>query len=305
MKIIVSDTDAGHGSTMQSIIASWCPDAIIDIRVESFSESVAYARSNGYHLISRSTTGLNDSRIDTEGSASLAGNVYSVHSHQSNTNELISNPSKIGSIVCVRATGTSYGPGAEFTLTESNQSNATSTIAGMLAKIVHETSKSFDDARQALRESSTNWNLGWNINDGFNNPDFSTAYSASTNEYNLNTIRNISFNNSYNQVTINWEASPSGSKYLVRYVNPITINSSVSGGLVLYYGENTSYTYTHSLSQIAYFGLFVSGSNISRLETFTTGSILLLSLIKSYNNGNGGVIKFKSNSVSNDKIIIR
>lgn len=305
MKIIVSDADAGHGSSMQSRISAWCPDAIVDVRIESFSESVAYARSNGYHLVSRSTSGLNDSRIDTEGSSALAGNVYTVHSHNSNDNTLINNPSKIGSIICVRAAGTSYGPGAEFTLTESNQSNATSTFAGMLAKIVHETSKSFDDARQALRESSTNWSSGWNMNDGFNNPDFSIAYSASINAYSLNTVRNVSFNNSYSRVIINWEASPSGSKYLVRYLNPININSSVSGGLILYSGENTSYIYTHSLSQIAYFGLFVSSSNISRLESFTTGSVSLLSLIKSHNTGNGGIIRFNGNSVSNARIIIR
>lgn len=78
-KIIVSDTDNAHATTMKNNILDICPTAQVDIRIETFAASVTYAIDNGYHGISRSTTGLSDLRVVSDGKRAWDAGVWTAN----------------------------------------------------------------------------------------------------------------------------------------------------------------------------------------------------------------------------------
>lgn len=272
MKVIVSDTQLSHGNTMKSLIQSWVPDATIDVRVESIESSLNYAIINGYHIINRSTSGLSDSRIETVGDVAYSSSIQVVHALGSNSYFFSTNPTKIGSIIVARTVNTSYGNGVEFTTTESNQSNSTAIICGMISKIVHEISCSFDEARQRLRESCNNWNSGWNYLTGYGIPNFNQAYSSSA-QYELATITKIIAQSWFYKSIFSWESLLNKNHVIVIFNNKPNLDTPISSGSLIYAGMDTNYLYNNNLDGDYYYGFYNSGSKTSRLDTYSTGSI--------------------------------
>lgn len=298
MKIIVSDTDTTHGNSMKSIIEAYIPEAQIDVRIEDFSDSITYAINNNYHLVNRSTTGLSDGRIVVDGDRGYRNGVYSVHSLGSNIYEEDYDPSYIGSIVTVRSTNTSYGNGVEFTVTESNQSNAAAVVSGMLATIVHQLSCSFDEARKRLREQSTNYNIGWSKLTGYNNPDFNSA-KTNTSVYTLLKAGNLQFTNVKNGiVNISFKSFPSQSVKVVEFISEPTLSTISSEGTVIFESSASSFNYNHTYNTIKYYGLYTD----SRLDSFATGSYQFSYITPGTRTSGTGLIKFKGDTTK--KILI-
>lgn len=304
MKVLVSDTNTGHGNSMRSIILNWCPEATVDVLIDDYYDSVDYAVANGYELMSRSTTGLDDNRL-SKGETAYINNVYVVHAHGSNDYELNNIPSRIGTVVSARYASGSYGQGVEFTVTESNSSNATSMIAGMLCKLRHDHSISFDEARQRLRESSTTWESGWTSVNGYHNPNFANAYSQSA-QYELDKISNVSTINTANNGAIRWNPFDTSYSVVGIYSTPPTSSTIPTESEIMYYGSGSRYDHEHSTDALIYYSVHSSGSSgISRMFPDHSGSILLYQtgLIK-FRNSNDFITR-SANRSATDKIIIK
>lgn len=299
-KIIVSDTDSGHASTMKSNIESICPTAQVDIRIESFQDSVDYAIANSYNGVSRSTTGLNDYRIETAGKDAADGEVWTVHSHASNVDEYISNPSYMSYIIAARAPNCSYGPGVEFTVDTNNESNACSYLAGMMGQILTiSSSLTIDEARQSLRETANNFSAGWTGSKvGFGTVDWQAAISNS-NDYILNSFYEVNYSdNRLNYINFNWNKFSSNDNIIARFSSEMNISSSFVDGVIIYSGSNETYNYNHNLEGHYYFGFYVSGSE-SRLESFSilNANLTVDRKVIFINKGSGQKIKFTDRGV--------
>lgn len=280
MYIIVSDVDSGHASGIASDILTYCPNAIIETRIESFSVTAAYVLTASIvDGIARATTGLSDSRI-TEIKQLWDIGVWVVHALGSNSNVYDSDPTYLGEGIVTRSPGTSYGPGIEFTVASaSNQSQSTGYMAGMFGQIRHQNSWSIEITRQSLREKSDNWSTGWNSNTGFGNADFLQAVSGS-NTYLLNTITSISSSNqgNYTYLFDYTNISSSYNQELVILSVSGNISSSLDSGTIIYESTNTGSSFLYENSTFTgslFFGVYSSGSNpsVSRLENYSLYSM--------------------------------
>jgi len=136
LKIIVSDVETTHANNCKNHILAICPTATVDVRIESFAASVDYAIANGYHGISRSTTGLSDYRIETAAKEAYDAGIFTCHAHGSNAEIYLDNPTYIGEAIAVSANEASYGPGAEIKANDGTESYGTAKTAGMMAQIL-------------------------------------------------------------------------------------------------------------------------------------------------------------------------
>ena len=307
MKILVSDSNAGHAATMEANILSICPTADVDIRIETFTNSVAYAISDGtYNGICRATTGLSDLRIETDGRDANDNGIWVVHAHAGNTLTEYADPSYIGSIIAVRGITNSYGPGVEFTTDDTTESNATSFITGMIAQmLVVSSSWSIYDARQALRQTANSWSAGWGKTVGFGQVDWQSGLSMSQGSLlPVNSIGDLQFSIGYGYLSASWKSfiTESGYQYVVSiYTTAPTLASGPTSGTILWTGSPSESLCTSSLEGDYYGSVFVSGS-YSRLESYTTGSFTLLGPFKTLienKEGAGYTIKIYRSSISN------
>jgi hypothetical protein len=211
IKVLISDTDQTHANTCSTYVQAHCPTADITIRLEALSSSVDYAIANGYDIISRSSTGLRDYYQTSYGSPCYDEGIGIVMAHGSNSRVELGETSHIGYIIAVGA-GTegvstaSYGHGLEFYVNGyTHESWTTAIIAGMIAQLITDHDWTFNQARQALRQTASGWEAGWNKEEGFGYVDYAAADSLETAElYNINTVSKISITKSYNYLEINW-----------------------------------------------------------------------------------------------------
>lgn len=230
MKVLVSDVpgSVSHAVSMKNIILSECPflvysdppdaNTTLYIHYGTLYESVQYAITNNYNIISRSTTGLSDARNENEGDLALQNNIFIVHAHASNSHTQTSATSFLD-IICACGAGDplgntcSFGPGLEFYADAPNESEATARIAGYLTFLLHEhPTWNFFDARAALRQTASNYrsSLGWSISDidashdrgGYGLVDKSLANAVST----LDPFPPLrqQFESSHNKLTFSW-----------------------------------------------------------------------------------------------------
>jgi len=228
MKVLVSDSDQSHANSMKTIISTECPSAIVDTHIDSLSASVTYALANNYSIISRSTTGLSDSRNENEGDTAWAGNTIKdgafdagfdkafdanilrrvgiVHGFGTNADAKISDPSRLDVICAVAHEDGGYGAGLEFQTDDSSTSAATARVAGVIAQIMTDhPSWNFHDARQAIRQTCSNYSTGWTKETGFGTMDKTAARAVTSLDPMSPTRRTHS--ESSNTITVGWKNS--------------------------------------------------------------------------------------------------
>lgn len=173
-KVIVC-TDDGGDSGQTTTIESISTGATAIYRQESLSTSIVYAKQNGYGVICRPTTGLDDSRINNEGADAAEWNIVVVHAHHSNTHEYSAIPSFIGDIWAVRDNDGSYGPGVEFTIpTVTTESDATGTLAGYVSKFMSAYAPTISELRTIFRNTASNSGVHFDA-DGYGAVDYSAV----------------------------------------------------------------------------------------------------------------------------------
>jgi len=208
MKILVSDVETAHGNACKAIIEAECPTATVIMRLESLTASVVYAIPNGYDIISRSTTGLSDSRNENEGDTAWTGGqidsafssafssafgggsiqVGIVHALGSNSHVRDLDPSRLDIISAISGgdgagnCASSYGLGLEYFYdNETAQSYATARISGIIGQImINHPNWNFHDARQALRQTASNYASGWIEDGGYGYVDKADATALSS-----------------------------------------------------------------------------------------------------------------------------
>jgi len=197
MKILISDVDQQHANSLVSRIQAYCPTATIVIRIEPLSSSVSWASLNNVDLICRATTGLSDYRNSTDGRTAWKDQIGIIHAHGANSHIRLSDPSQLD-VICAVGYGNdtpsnqgSYGPGLEFFADASSESEATARVTGMIAQLlINHTSWDFHDARQALRQTASNYDTGLPDNGfvedgGFGLVDFTAADAVTSLDYDL------------------------------------------------------------------------------------------------------------------------
>jgi len=162
-----------HNANCKNIIEGIDARLQVDVIESSFQYGIQYAIDNGYAIVSRSTTGLEDSDQD-EGQLMIDSGGIAVHAHGSNGYyEELNLVTSVGAIVSVRDVDGSYGLGSEFTLTEyTYESYVTPYMAGKLAKYgLDYPSLTYTQIRQAIRDNASNGGE-WQEITGYGTPDW-------------------------------------------------------------------------------------------------------------------------------------
>lgn len=177
-KVVCSGVDQSHEEGMQAIIETIYPSATVTIRIESFLNSIIWAKQNGYGIICRATTGLSDYRIAQFASYAEGFDIIPVHAHGSNSNIELTDPSYIDGIWSVRNSTGSWGAGVEFTIpTVVNESNATSTMAGYVSKFMDTYSPAVAELRTLFRDLASNSGIHFDA-DGYGTVDWVAVEAA-------------------------------------------------------------------------------------------------------------------------------
>jgi len=212
MNILISDSNQSHAETCSTYVQTYCPTANITIRLESLSSSVTWAIDNDINIISRSLTGMSDSYQALGAQAYADSGLGIVMAHGANTHTEYGNPSYLGYIVTVGC-GTSgintgsYGYGLEmFVDGIVYESWATASVAGMIGQLMINHSWTFNQARQALRQTASNWTTGWEIDGGFGYVDYASADVLETVAlYSINCIYSVDMINNWSgYVNLDW-----------------------------------------------------------------------------------------------------
>jgi len=314
MKILVSDVEQPHANACKAIILEECPTATVAVILGSLTKSIVYALANNYSIISRSTTGLSDSRNENEGDTAWAGveiggafsdefsdefdidtihRVGIVHAHGSNSHILLTDPSCLDIIVAVGAgdgagnNDASYGPGLElFNDDETTESYATARIAGIIAQLM--TSHplwTFQDARMALRQTASLYGIGWISDGGFGASDKVAANLVETIKMFSPHRVEIIHDEVAKTITFIWKNSPQTdgtATIIAKYGGIEPVRTSVptqDNAHIIYNGslETLLYNYSTAIKNVFWFVVHTEGS-YSLIESFDSEEIDLGSM---------------------------
>jgi len=257
IKVLVSDTEESHGNTCKGKIEAECPTATVTLRLESLSSSIDWAIDNGYDIISRSTTGLSDSRNENEGDMAWAGTIGIVHAHGSNSHTELTDPSRLDVICAVAAgdgngeCGTSYGNGLEFfDDEETTESYATARVAGKIAQLMTENPTwSFHDARMALRQTASYYDTGWVADGGYGNIDKSSASAVSELQMFSPTRQEYAIDTLNRQIVFTWK-NPKQTDFdeavICRMESEPQRIETPAKSEIIYNGKDETYIYNYS-----------------------------------------------------------
>ena len=169
-----------HANACKTIIENLNATATVTTYIGSFQAGVQYALDNGYAIVSRSTTGLDDNDV-TAGDDMVTALGMAIHAHHSNTpaTEESDVYSSVQSIISVRDLDGSYGTGIEFTLTEyTNESYTTAYMAGKMAEYgIGYPALSYTVIRGAIRDNASNGGT-WEAITGYGTPDWDATETA-------------------------------------------------------------------------------------------------------------------------------
>lgn len=177
--MLVSDpSDTTHDDACGAIIESVDENLTVGYHYGSLQAGIQYALDNGYAVVSRSTTGLDD-YDNTAGQELLDSGGICVHAHGSNSYVVDNTYTEIASIISVRAPNTSYGDAVEFTLTNRTaQSWATAEMAGRIASYGRRyPALTYTQIRQVIRDNSSNGGE-WQEITGYGMPDWDAIETA-------------------------------------------------------------------------------------------------------------------------------
>jgi hypothetical protein len=248
-------------------VATYCPTANITIRLETYSQSVTWAIANDIDIISSSISGMEDHYQLHAAEAYADSGIGTVYAHGSNTHIEYGNPHYLDYIVTVGcgtngiSTG-SYGYGLEWFINgTAYESWAAAISTGMIAQLMIDHNWTFNQARQALRQTASNWVTGWKLDGGFGYLDYAAADSLITNDlYKLNCIHNILILSNYeDHIRLMWDDS----------FNEIwDISSTTYPALDSTVTTNEYYNPNHGIDDAGI--LFGIAPDSSRVETYST-----------------------------------
>lgn len=311
VKLLISDIDQGHGDTCLAKAELECPSLEGEVRIETLAASIVYALANEFHIISRSTTGLNDARNENEGDTAYEGeeltgdhnfdfsNDFSrggtfrvgiVHAHGSNSHILLTDPSRLDIIMAIGAgdgagnNNASYGDGLEiFNDDETTESYATARIAGIIAQLMtdHPT-WTFHDARMTIRQTASLYGTGWIADGGFGASDKVAANLVETIAMFSPYRVEITHDAVSKTITFNWKNSPQTDGFatiIAKYggAEPERTNiPTQSNARIIYNGslETFLYDYSTAFKNIFWFVVHTEGS-YSLIESFDKEEISL------------------------------
>lgn len=294
MKILVSDMigEQANANACKAIIDAECPAATeVTTRLESLSASIAWAIANGYEIISRSTTGLNDARNENEGDTAWAGDeiikVGIVHSLGSNSHIRDTDPSYLD-IICSVSAGdgsgncdASYGLGLEFFYNdETDQSYATARIAGIIGQMmIDHPTWNFHDCRMALRQTASLYATGWVEDGGYGYVDKVAATAVSTIAM-FSPMRQVVVHDDVEKtITFTWVNSPQSgfsAIIVVKYgASPERDAVPTQGDAeILYNGVLETYEHSYSGTFLGnYYFVFHTSGSYSLIESFDVSEI--------------------------------
>lgn len=300
MRILVSDSDQSHANSMKAIIEAECPSATVTTYIEAFSTSVTYALANNFDIISRSTTGLTDNRNEGAGDTAWEGSEYTepkyddaeysnnrygsgtlrvgaVHSFgDNNNNEENEFPSYLDVICAVAGTDCNYGAGLEVITDDTNSSNACARVAGVIAQIMTDNPTwNFHDARQAIRQTCSNYSTGWVKETGFGTMDKTAAKAVTTLDMDPPT-RVSAVQDSDNQtLTFSWKKSKmsgASATVITRYDSEPSRDDVPTkyDANILYNGALETYEWDYSKTDLSgtYYFAFQTYGSYSPIESF-------------------------------------
>jgi len=308
IKVLISDAEESHGNTCESKILEECPTATTEVRIESLASSVVYALANGFHIISRSTTGLSDSRNENEGDTAYDGaeltdggfssgfsfgfdsagtwRVGIVHAHGSNSHVLDTDPSQLDVICAVGAgdgagnNNCSYGPGLElFNDDETCESYATARIAGIIAQLMtdHPT-WTFQDCRMVLRQTASFYATGWIADGGFGSSDKVNADLVETIAMFSPTRKE--YTNEDGEISFAWKTNPQTdfeNSIIALFSTEPDRDTTPSAAEIIYAGILEALEYSFGFNGTYYFAYYSrnEGLDYSLLESFDIEEVVL------------------------------
>ena len=268
MNILISDSNQSHAETCSTYVQTYCPTANITIRLESLSSSVTWAIDNDINIISRSLTGMSDSYQALGAQAYADSGLGIVMAHGANTHTEYGNPSYLGYIVTVGC-GTSgintgsYGYGLEwFVNGTAYESWATAISAGMIGQLMIDHSWTFNQARQALRQTASNWSTGWISDGGFGYVNYASADTLLTSElYKINCVYGINIVSNWDKyIQIDWTDYLSSSWDVSVASHSADFNSTVIANV---------YSMSHGVNATATFNIVPDSSRVESYSEIT------------------------------------
>lgn len=276
MKILVSDVDQSHGNTCKSKVETECPTADVVVRLESLSSSITWAKNNSVDIVSRSTTGLSDSRNEYEGQDAEDNGIGVVHALGSNSHVRDTNPSDLDLISAVSGGSgntiqASYGPGLEyFNPDESTQSYSTARTAGIIAQLmIDNPTWNFHDARQALRQTAHLYSTGRIEDGGYGSQDKTAAGNVATLDLSSPIRKSFSSEDDNVNVLFSWKNNPQSdfnNTVIAMFDSEPTRDQAP--GQIIYEGTAEEYNYTSNVTGNKWFAFYTrdSSNNYSKIE---------------------------------------
>ena len=276
MKILVSDVLESHANTCAAKIALECPTAEVVVRIESLSASVSWGILNSVDIISRSTTGLNDSVNEYQGQDAENNGIGIVYALGSNSHIRSTNPTDLDLISAVSGGSSetiiaSYGSGLEyFNPDESTQSYSTARTAGIIGQLlIDNPTWNFHDARQALRQTAHLYATGRIEDGGYGSQNKVNAALVST--FNLSSPIRKTYVNASGHVTFYWKNNPQSSFHntvVAIFDTKPTRDQTPTAEQILYEGILETFQYNHAVAGAKWFAFYTRDSslNYSKIE---------------------------------------
>ena len=303
MKILVSDVEQNHADTCKSKIEEECPTASVTTRIESLSASVTWALANRVDIISRSTTGLSDSRNENEGDTAWEGaevegefsdefswefdrsgtfRVGIVHALGSNSHILDTDPSRLDVIsACSAGDGAgncdaSYGAGLEFfSDEETTQSYSTARIAGIIGQIMLDNpSWNFHDARQALRQTASFYSTGWVADGGYGAIDKTAAKALTTSQLKTFSPTRPAYTQDGAEIVFSWVANwqiKASNPVMARFDSSPSYDDIPAAKNIIFDAAGSQFIYNHTSEIGTFYFIFMTrddDGNYSKIDTF-------------------------------------
>lgn len=276
MNILVSHLgDSSAAINAESEINAECPTATVVIREETLNNAVGWAASNSVDIICRVSYGLDDVTNDTNGDLAWNNNIGIVHVFgEDDTQKEFSEPSCLDIICSVTQKSANYGNGLEFISRYNIKPQPfTGRVSGIIGQImIDNPTWNFHDARQAIRQTCSNYSTGWVKDTGFGSIDKSAAKNVS--DLGLMPPSRISMSRANNTLTFAWEdnwQTATTETVLARFTSDPSLTDTPTLA-ALYSGsgdEKTTYDLEATIGDWFFALLTLDNSdNYSRIESF-------------------------------------
>ncbi len=281
---------SGHATDCRDYIVAETSGIIDAGDIKTFTQVPYWARYickyGSFEILTRSMEGLDDAENEGNGEWFDNEDLGICWAHGENSHVELTDTTRLDLISAIGAGNNagnqkSYGAGLEYYLNceaygcDVAESWATAIIGGMIGKLMtNHPTWNFHDARQALRQSASNWATGWIADGGFGAVDYDVANAIADEDL-------LCMSPFYQEITVNassvdfvWVNSPQGifnKTVIARFDSEPGRTDTPTADEIIYEGTDESFNYKYYGNAGTFWFVFYSVNdegNYSRIESY-------------------------------------